>query len=479
MPINLRAAAPGVSRLAQALGGGAYDRGYEDQLGLQSRLAQAMASVRAHDASALANQAKADQDSAETTVLRSRPGLVEETIAAGAGTDIPMVRAIRQHLANPTPPMGPPDEQGRMGGVSFDPALKSKVLMELRRALPVLTGVKDIKPDDYAKSLETYRGMDLGDDVLSGRMSAGAVGASQAALAGKPLFNSDSNGAVLDLFGGKLATDNPMAASTIGLRGAQAGQAKAGAAENYAQAANANASAEKTRAEMKDGNRGGNKAPTGYRWTSEGELEPIKGGPADPATKGAKLAKPPTEGQGKALAFASRMQVADEALNDLAEGGVDEPSRIKQLAESLPVVGTGAGMAANAIASPKQQQVEQAQRNFINAVLRRESGAVISPEEFRNAARQYFPQPNDDADTKRNKAINRRVSTEAMKAEFGEQFLPDFDRIVSEARTARKTNKPKQGSSFASPAEAEAAAAAGKIKPGDRITVGGQSGTWQ
>lgn len=38
---------------------------------------------------------------------------------------------------------------------------------------------------------------------------------------------------------------------------------------------------------------------------------------------------------------------------------------------------------------------------------------------------------------------------------------------------------PAQGMSFATEAEAEAAAKSGKIKAGDKITVGGQSGTWQ
>jgi len=36
---------------------------------------------------------------------------------------------------------------------------------------------------------------------------------------------------------------------------------------------------------------------------------------------------------------------------------------------------------------------EQAKKNFVNAVLRLESGAVISPSEFTNADKQYFPQP--------------------------------------------------------------------------------------
>ncbi len=39
--------------------------------------------------------------------------------------------------------------------------------------------------------------------------------------------------------------------------------------------------------------------------------------------------------------------------------------------------------------------LEQAERNFVNAVLRRESGAAISPEEFVSAEKQYFAQRGD------------------------------------------------------------------------------------
>lgn len=63
----------------------------------------------------------------------------------------------------------------------------------------------------------------------------------------------------------------------------------------------------------------------------------------------------------------------------------------------------------NQLQTGERQQFEQAKRNFINAVLRRESGAAISASEFSNAEQQYFAQPGDTPDTVRQKAANRNT----------------------------------------------------------------------
>jgi hypothetical protein len=76
-----------------------------------------------------------------------------------------------------------------------------------------------------------------------------------------------------------------------------------------------------------------------------------------------------------------------------------------------------AGMIGNAAMSSESQRAEQAQRDFVNAVLRRESGAVISPSEFANAQKQYFPQPNDKPETLAQKARNRKIAIEGLMAE--------------------------------------------------------------
>ena len=59
--------------------------------------------------------------------------------------------------------------------------------------------------------------------------------------------------------------------------------------------------------------------------------------------------------------------------------------------------------------SDKFKQIQQAQRDFINAALRRESGAAIAPSEFENARLQYFPQPGDTAKVVNQKQKNREM----------------------------------------------------------------------
>jgi hypothetical protein len=297
---------------------------------------------------------------------------------------------------------------------------------------------------DFFEALRVQPSGNLAARIASGELTPSVGGARTAAIEGKPLFNFNEFG-VGDNFAGTVDASNPAAQRFGQYRQAQTGAQRANAAQSYAAADNSRASAAKTRAEAADGvNRGGSKAPTGYRWAGDGALEPIPGGPADPATKGAKLAKPPTEGQAKALLFGSRMQIADDALRELEGRGSLTPSYAKQAADAVPTWAGGRLLSAgaNTFASADEQQVEQAQRDFINAVLRRESGAAIGKDEFTNAQQQYFPQPGDSAAVRRQKAINRQTAIAGMKTEFGEQGLPDFDRIVGDARAARAPATP-------------------------------------
>lgn len=443
---------PGMSRLAGALAsrGQAYQSGYDQTTMTQGRIAQMLSQMDQNRAAADKAGAEADHKRYETSILQRRPDQFEEQAALASGTDLPMVRRIRESIASGQPPqieMAGPTEDGSPLMADVDPSKVSAVKQALMRFMPMVMNSGDMKIDDWAKAQGAYRNADLGDQVLAGQRSAADVGRAQAAVEAKPLYNSDANGSVLDLFGGGLDTNNPMAKSTIALKGAQAGAQNASAASSYASADNSRASAASTRAQMLEGaNRGGAKAPAGYRWAADGvSLETIPGGPADPNTKGAKLAKPPTEGQAKALMFGGRMAVADEVFKEMEAAGVNRPGTTKQLAQgvfgAVPLLGdslaAGAGAATNWTQSAAQQQVEQAQRDFINAVLRRESGAAIAPSEFANAAQQYFPQPGDSSAVIRQKAINRKTAISGFKAEFGEQSMPQFNQMLEEARRAR------------------------------------------
>lgn len=133
------------------------------------------------------------------------------------------------------------------------------------------------------------------------------------------------------------------------------------------------------------------KAPDGQRWTQQGVLEDV------PGSNGGKL----NEAQGKAAGMATRAEAAHNILLEMEGKGVTTPSIIKQGLEAVPIVGGILGTSANALNIPSndQRKVEQAQRDFVNAVLRPESGASISASEFDNARKQYFPQVGDDAAT--------------------------------------------------------------------------------
>jgi len=77
---------------------------------------------------------------------------------------------------------------------------------------------------------------------------------------------------------------------------------------------------------------------------------------------------------------------------------------------------TGISDAAAYMADESTQQAAQAMRNFINATLRRESGATITPVEFDNAIKQYFPQPGESQSIIEQKQRNRATAIQGITA---------------------------------------------------------------
>lgn len=121
--------------------------------------------------------------------------------------------------------------------------------------------------------------------------------------------------------------------------------------------------------------------------------------------------KPMTDAQSKAALFGSRMEESDKIIQELAKAGTNK---------SVPFsnAGFGVGAAVTALGGSNNQQLQQAKRDFINATLRRESGAVISPSEFDNAEKQYFPQIGDEPSVIKQKANNRAIATRGVQAEI-------------------------------------------------------------
>jgi hypothetical protein len=140
-----------------------------------------------------------------------------------------------------------------------------------------------------------------------------------------------------------------------------------------------------------------------------------------------------TESQGAAAAYGMRMKEANSILAPLEKSGVKNTGLISGTVGGVvglvPLIGdkleSATGSVFNSLPqilgglSPEQQQVAQARINFITAVLRKESGASISPAEFSTAEKNYFPKPGDDASTIAQKQKARETAIKAMEIQAG------------------------------------------------------------
>lgn len=114
--------------------------------------------------------------------------------------------------------------------------------------------------------------------------------------------------------------------------------------------------------------------------------------------------------QGKNTGFLLRAQDSNRKITQFENEGT---STWNKAMGALP-----GGLGNHAISS-EAQQLGQAKRDFINAVLRQESGAVISPEEFANAEQQYFPQPGDGPEVIAQKRANRENAIAGFRIRSG------------------------------------------------------------
>jgi hypothetical protein len=123
-------------------------------------------------------------------------------------------------------------------------------------------------------------------------------------------------------------------------------------------------------------------------------------------TKAAKE-KEPSGPQFSAGIFARRLEQAEQVFDQLAESGYNRAERKIE------------GILPGELQSVARRANDQAERNFVNAVLRDESGAAISESEFKNAEQQYFPRPGDSDDVIKQKKANRMQALAGLRAEAG------------------------------------------------------------
>ena len=142
--------------------------------------------------------------------------------------------------------------------------------------------------------------------------------------------------------------------------------------------------------------------------------------------------KPMTEFQGKAALYGTRAAQSDKVLKALED----------KISLTGLAAGQATGMVGNALMSSEQQRVNQAQRDFVNAVLRQESGAVISDQEFANAKQQYFPAPGDSKAVLDQKRANRQLAIQGFARMSGPKGSTDIKAIIDNPLLPGVSDKP-------------------------------------
>ena len=159
-------------------------------------------------------------------------------------------------------------------------------------------------------------------------------------------------------------------------------------------------------------------------FTTEGQArarEITQGSRTDPSLKPSDqaLLNKANEGQLASSVFANRVGAANDVLATLeATAGFDPTSIQTAFFEVIP--------GGNIALSENEQRFAQAKRDFITAVLRKESGAAIGKDEFVNEDKKFFPQVGDKPAVLKQKALGRKRAFDNLKAQSKGVFDVQF-----------------------------------------------------
>lgn len=137
--------------------------------------------------------------------------------------------------------------------------------------------------------------------------------------------------------------------------------------------------------------------------------------------------KPMTEGQSKDTVYATR---ATGALGLIDQFGDALTSLPETVGGQVPGVG-------NYMKSPEFQQAEQAGKEFLQAILRKDTGAAITKPETEEYGTVYLPRPGDSPQVLAQKKISRFRAVEAMKAGMPPQAILAMEKALSNTQQAQ------------------------------------------
>lgn len=315
-------------------------------------------------------------------------------------------------------------EDARKGRGGFAPAAIAAGIPEAQAGLLSSALMAGYDPTKVSGYLGESQEQGFRDGAV-GRALAGDFGGGNAYLMGV------ANGPVeLASVQGQNLINNRLLEGGGGITTTEQGRAgiaadAARAAASYASASSSNASAARTRQAMSldradtmggGGGRGAMKAPSGYRWTSDGRLEAIPGGPADkPFGSGA------SEDERKAAGWLGQANRALTNMEDSmyrtdAQGrriptGADTPGLLERYLPSEEL--------SNRSMSPERQRYANASSSLSEALLRAATGAGVNESEARQKVAELTPQRGDSEAVKQQKMQGAAGYIEDLRARAG------------------------------------------------------------
>jgi hypothetical protein len=154
---------------------------------------------------------------------------------------------------------------------------------------------------------------------------------------------------------------------------------------------------------------GAGAVPSGYRRTADGNLEPVKGGPADPSNKTGNYQEAERTAAFLGTRVADGLRTLKTISTDAQTPGLGE--------KALQYVGWDT--AANIVRSEDRQKASAAQRDILDAGLTLATGAAYTKEQIEAMRESYFPQIGDTDAVKADKAQRLQMLLDAAKVKAG------------------------------------------------------------
>jgi NACalpha-BTF3-like transcription factor len=142
--------------------------------------------------------------------------------------------------------------------------------------------------------------------------------------------------------------------------------------------------------------------------------------------------RPMTEAQSKDTVYATRAQGSLETLDKLGDA-------LTSLGESAA---GSLGKTGNYLKSEEYQQAEQAGREFLAAVLRKDTGAAVTQQEMDIYGSTYLPEPGNGPKVLEQKRVSRRRALEALKAGMPAQAILAQENALRRTEAAAGTAAP-------------------------------------